>query len=161
MFGDRKRLRRLAAHTLLLWCLALGWSIVSACVITPDLRPLRGSVDVPQAASIAGAAPGSAHCHPGAARLHTDGQPAGAGDPAIDPLPPMDLACAKLCSDQSVSVPAFKPPFDALGAACLATLPTPPMAVRLAQEPAGVFHAEHGLRREPVPIPIALLRLTL
>ena len=165
MFGDRKRLRHLAAHTLLLWCLALGWSSTSACFVTPGLRPAHGSAhgsaDGLVAGSTAGAAVGSVHRHPGAGLSHAPAQAAGAGDQPIDPLPAIDLACAELCSDKPASVATFKPPFDALGAVWLAAPPTPPMSVRLAQVPAGVCHAAHGLWRDPVPIAIALLRLTL
>jgi len=150
MFGDRKCLRRLAAHTLLLWCVALGWSIVHACIVGPDLPAMPH-----------GSAGESAHVQHVAGLDHAHRPHAAAGVQQIDAPPVIDPACAKFCSDKSVSVAVYKPPFDALGAVWLAPPPAPPMAVSSAQEPAGVCHAAHGLWREPVPIPISFLRLTL
>ena len=38
MFGQRRRLRHLAAQVLLMWLFALGASIVNACALEPELR---------------------------------------------------------------------------------------------------------------------------
>ena len=146
MLGQRRRLRRLAAEMLVVWLLALTAGIVNGCVVAPELRHAALSADHHAAL------PASTAGHHG-----TDGS-ADPGHPA-----PGDAhsPCVKFCGDESTSLPTQKQQSATWTGLWLAPPPSPLVAIA-AQEPgACAARPDALLRRERVPIPIALLRLTL
>ena len=146
MFGPRKRLRRLAACTLLVWLFALTTGIVNACVVEPDLRHVALSAQhEPRDAT-----PAHPHEHAAATVGHEHQTPQGDTP-----------ACAKFCDDESASVPTVKQQTDLLNAVWLATPPTGSLAVQATHESVGGYRAESRLLHARIPIPIAFLRLTL
>lgn len=146
MFGQRKRLRRLAAHMLLVWLFALASGIVNACVVEPELRHAA----LAAAQDHHAAAQANQHDPAMAAAAHEHQAPHAAKYP-----------CAKLCDVESVSAPTVKPQADPLNAAWLAPLLVRSLVVHTALVPAGVFDSRHGQLPARIPISIAFLRLTL
>lgn len=146
VFGQRKRLRRLAAQVLLAWLFALTSSVVNACVIEPDLRHEA----VSSLQSSHGAAPSPGH-------LHTEQAPGHAHpDSHADKAP-----CAKFCDDESTSVPTIRQLVNPLGTVWLAPPPNAGLPVQSALESVGAFRVERGSQRARIPILFAFLRLTL
>jgi hypothetical protein len=136
MFGQRKRLRRLAAHVLLGWLFALTMGIVNACVLEPETR--HDAAAVTQHHHDA-----SAHTHHGSAHA----------DKAI---------CIKFCDEPSMGAQVLKQQqFDPFDGAWLVAAPAALPTISTMCNGAGAFYAAHGWWRPAIPIPIAFLRLTL
>jgi len=135
MFGQRKRLRRLAAHVLLGWLFALTMGIVNACALEPETH--HGAAAVTQ------------HHHDASANTHHGFAHA---DKAI---------CFKFCDEPSMGAQMFKQQFDPFDGAWLVAAPAALPAISTMGNVADAFHAAHGLWRPAIPIPIAFLRLTL
>lgn len=139
MFGQRKRLRHMAARMLLVWLFALGTGIVHACIALPQGLPAQG--DAPLAA---------AH--------HCDEGPDGA---APEAQPGMGTACAKFCDQKAHGLPSLQPQDDAGATVWMAPPPSVVLDVAMADDtPANNRHDRWRPPRQ-VPIPIAYLRLTL
>jgi hypothetical protein len=148
MFGQRNRLRRLAAHMLLVWLFALASSIVNACVA--DHGPQR---------VVAASAQNDLHTqHP---HHHAQTTP---GDEVehVHWLPTAESgACAKFCVDNSTSTPVYKQQLDPLATVWLAPPPTASAHAHIALQQLGALHTEQLPFGARIPIPIAYLRLTL
>lgn len=144
MFGQRKRLRHVAVHMLLVWVFALASGIVNACIVAPDLRhaEMAPSVSVDPVMAM--------HGHVGAAMAHHD------PGPTVNKAP-----CAKFCADESTSAPVVKLLVDPSTALCLATAPTLALAAQAALVAMPVSSAPVAPVNARIPIPIAYLRLTL
>jgi len=132
MFGQRKRLSRLAAHVLLVWLFALTMGIVNACVLEPETH--HGAAAVTHHAS--------AHTHHGSAHA----------DKAI---------CIKFCDEPSMGAQILKQQFDPFDGTWLVPAPAGLPVISTTVHVADAFHAAHELWRPAIPIPIAFLRLTL
>jgi hypothetical protein len=137
MFGQRKRLRRLAGQMLLVWLFALGAGIVNACVLEPE----------PHDHVVRAASP------------HDQGHGAhGHRHPASSAAVP---ACVKFCTDGSTGPAVVKLPVKLPNVTALA----PPLAlapaVQAALGPAGIVHAGYAQLPARIPISIAYLRLAL
>jgi hypothetical protein len=138
MFGQRQRLRRIAARILVVWLFALATGFVNACLVEP--------------ASAAALEAGGAHHH------------ALAASPAADHhgMPDANKAsCQKFCADEASSVLATKQALDPGPALGLALLPALPLWIGVDDPGAADARADTRPPAERVPIPIALLRLTL
>lgn len=142
MFAQRRQLRRLAGHLLLLWLLALSTGIVNACVVGPEGRHagLLG-VQAVQTVHDGHAADGTGHHTP-------DTQPDNA-------------ACVAFCGDVSTTVPAVKAAAADLAKLCSPPLTDPSFDLQAALAAVGVAGAEPGPMQARVPISIAFLRLRL
>lgn len=138
MFGQRQRLRTLAAHALLVWVLALMSTIVNACIVGPH-------------GPAAGVVPDTALAHP----CHE-----AAGPDSSVPVAAKS-ACAKFCDEDASGATSAQRVADGLGSAGLALVPTMALAVQAALEPARLIHIDDGGLPAPVPVAIAFLRLTL
>ena len=110
MFGQRKQLRRLAAHLLLGWLFALTTGIVNACVVEPASRH--------------SALPAALHVDP-AAQAHHD-EHVGAAVKHAHPSPHADtITCAKFCDETSTPAPTGGQPMQPLNAVGLALCSSP------------------------------------
>lgn len=132
-FSQAQRLRSLAARVLLAWLLALGVGIADACVVQAAAAQL-------------------------AAGEHGVDCPAHA-----EPAPHAGKAlCLKVCGEEAAKAANPQPqPLDPGAIAWLAAPPAPLWADAAADEPARAPRAEAAPPPLRVPIPIALLRLTL
>jgi hypothetical protein len=144
MFGQRHRLRRLAAQLLLAWLFALAAGIVNACVLEPGLRE-------------GGAAAGHDR-HAAAATPRHDGH---AGDHGNRSHDSSKAPCVKFCDEQAAGAQALKQPTDLFTATWLAPGPTNPPSIGTTPRVPGGFAHDHELWRSAIPIPIAFLRLAL
>ena len=144
MFGQPKRLRRLAAQILLGWLFALAAGIVNACVVDVPRQP----------------APAAPHEH-----RHEHAGPAAHGhDTAAGHHHSPGLAkahCAKFCGDEGSTVPAVKQSFDPGAVAWMAAAPTPGLVFAAGVDATPLHRADATAPPGRVPIPIAFLRLTL
>jgi hypothetical protein len=146
MFGQRHRLRHIAAQVLLVWLFALAAGIVNACVLEPELR------------------------HGIASAVH-DGHDAAAANKLQDAHAPgghdhrlphgNEAPCAKFCDEPSAGAQTFKQQIDPFNAVWLAPAPVSSLSIDATTPVVGAFAADHELWRPAVPIPIAFLRLTL
>jgi hypothetical protein len=143
----RSRLRRLAAHVLVLWVFGLASGIVNACVLGSDSRHA-----VHAAAAVA------VHVHHAGMVMDDMDSHDGHEHPADHGKP----ACERLCDAPVAARSADNELASALAGFWLAPAPLPTIALR-AVEPAG-RDAPPGVAlhvRQAVPVPIAFLRLTL
>lgn len=142
----RSRVRRLAASVLLLWVFGLASGIVNACVLGSESR------HAVHAAAVV------VHVHH--AGMTMDGMDGHAGHehPADHGKP----ACERLCDAPVAARAADNELASALAGFWLAPAPLPTIALR-PFEPADRAALPDGAPRgrEGVPLPIALLRLTL
>ena len=147
MFGQRKRLRRIAASVLLGWFFALGAGVVNACIVAAATPPAE-----PAAASGANAEPTAGPVH-----RHDEGA---AGAPASEHRwDTVSATCARFCDDSSASVAVLLPKADSRSSVAAAPSPRPALHVTApGHHTAGVRTAAPTPPR--VPIPIAFLRLT-
>jgi len=146
MFGQQRRLRRLAVEMLLVWLFALTSGIVNGCVVAPELRHAGLSADHHAAL------PASTAAHHG-----TDGST----DPDHSAPGDHHSPCVKFCGDESTSLPKQKQQSVTWTGLWLAPPPSPLVVIAAQESGACAAHPDALLRRERVPIPIALLRLTL
>jgi len=145
MFGQRKRLRALAARMLLVWLFALTAGIVNACVVEP----------------------GSGHAMPSmAGEHHHSGMSPDQGDAHGQAhhqrAPGLDKgSCLKFCSDEASSVVSTQQPLDPGLVLGLGVLPAPVLWAD--RDGDGIRSARADARPPPerVPIQIAFVRLTL
>jgi hypothetical protein len=150
MFGQRQRLRRLAAQVLLMWLFALGAGIVNACVIEPELRH-----------AAAFAAHGQDDQHHAASHLRHDHAAGSIGHKHRSPHS-SKAPCAKFCDEPSASTQPLKQQADEFNAVSLATGPISSFTLSdMSLPPGGVSGAEPERSRGAIPIPIAFLRLAL
>ena len=145
MFGQRRRLRHVAAQVLLMWLFALGASIANACALEPELR------------HAATAASHDQH-HAGPGSHHHDSHAGGHDHPS----PHADKApCAKFCDEPSAGAQTLKQQVDPSHEVWLACPPVNSLILDATPTLASSIAAHHELWRPAVPIPIAFLRLTL
>jgi len=145
LFGQRKRLRRLAGRMLLLWLFALASGLVNACVVEPGLRGVELSL---------------AQGHDGLSAAHPHQHAIVATGHGQQTLHADKVACMKHCDDKPASGPTVKHAADP-PTTWVAMLLTPSLAVESARGLVGVHGAEPGLMLARVPIAIAFLRLRL
>jgi hypothetical protein len=145
LFGQRKRLRRLAGRTLLLWLFALTSGLVNACVVEPGLRGAELSLAQGQVDSSA------THPHQYAVGATGHVQPSLHAD---------KVACMKHCDEKPARGPTVKQTADP-PTIWIALPLSPSLTIQSARSLAGVFGAEQGPVLTRVPILIAFPRLRL
>ena len=147
MFGQRRRLRLIAAHMLLVWFFALASGVANACIVEPELR---------------NAALSGSHDHSGNSQAHQHSH-SGGSIGQEDPSQHSDNApCVKFCEQESIGTPPVKQQVDPASAVPLAPPPSAALTVQMVLERAGAFRVEPAfLLYGRIPIPIAFLRLTL
>lgn len=138
MFGQRQRLRTIAARVLLVWLFALATGFVNACLV----EPVQAAPDAHH----------HAHAVPAPDHDAADPHAASAANKA---------SCLKFCADEASSVPATKHALDPGPAWGLALLPALPLWVGVDDAGAAFARADAGPPPWRVPIRIALLRLAL
>lgn len=154
MFTHPQRLRRFAAHVLLVWLFALGTGIVNACVVQLHiLQPAQAAADV---------------------AMHDQGQMAAAiddeeadcatayglpptGDQADRTHPP----CERLCDAPSVAPQPEKQQSNLLSGFWLAPAPAPSFDFKSSIEAVRIAPSDDARWRRAIPISIAFLRLAL
>jgi hypothetical protein len=142
----RSRLRRLAAHVLVLWVFGLASGIVNACVLGSDTR------HAVHAAAVA------VHVHH-AGMVMDDMDSHDGHEPAADHGKP---ACERLCDAPVAARTADNELASALAGFWLAPAPLPTIALRALEPADRAAPPAAALRlRQAVPVPIAFLRLTL
>ena len=138
MFGQRQRLRTIAARVLLVWLFALATGFVNACLVEP-----------------AQAAPDAHHhAHALAEADHAAADSHGVPDAN-------KASCQKFCADEASSVPATKHTLDPGPAWGPALLPALPLWAVAGDSGDAFARADTGPPPGRVPIRITLLRLAL
>ncbi len=140
MFGQRRHLRTIAARLVLVWVFALASGFVNACLVEP--APAQTAL------SDAGA-------------HHHEIAPSPGAHASADHHHASKASCLKFCADEASSVPATKAALDPGHAWAPAPLPVLSLWVGVDDPGAAVARADLNPPPERVPIPIALLRLTL
>jgi len=135
MFGRRKRLRRVAAHVLLVWLFALTTGIVNACVLAAQTH--HGVTAV------------TSHQHDAFADAH------------YGPAHAAKAICIKFRDEPAAGAQMLKQQFDPFNGAWLVLAPPGLPHIGTTAHVADAFHAAHELGRPAIPIPVAFLRLTL
>ena len=153
MFIPRQRLRRFAAHVLLMWLFALGTSIANACVVQLHMQ---------QPAQIAAQPAMHDHQHMAAALGDEDAaatpqQHHQHGDQADRTHPP----CERLCDAPSVAPQPEKQQSNLLSGFWLAPAPVPSFDFQSSIEPVRIAPSDDARWRKTIPISIAFLRLAL
>ena len=146
MFGQRQRLRRIAAQVLVAWLFMLTAGIVNACVLTPELG--HGSATAAHDEHFAAAAHVSHQTH--AAGTHEHRSPHG-----------NNAACAKACNEPSTGAQTLKQKIDPFTAIWLAPSPADTQVTVATAAVAGTPVIGPDPGSTAVPIRIAFLRLTL
>jgi hypothetical protein len=150
MFSQSRRLRRFAAHVLLVWLFALGTGIANACVVQLHLQQAghpvahdhqHGALAAGQDQNADARANVQSPCHDGANRT-----------------PP---PCERLCDGPSAVPQTERQAVDLLSGFWLAPAPLPSFDFQVAAAPARIVPGESTAWRRPVPISIAFLRLAL
>ena len=146
LFGQHRRLRRIAAQVLLAWLFTLTVGIVNACVLAPE--PGRENLTAAHDEHLAAAAQVSHETH--AAGTHEHRSPH--GDKA---------ACEKACNEPSTGAQTLKQKIDPFTAIWLAPAPADAQVTLAVASIAGT--PATGLDPGPtaVPIRIAFQRLIL
>jgi hypothetical protein len=142
-FSPRPRLRQAAAQALLVWLFALAASIVNACVLEPESRPVAAS---------------SQRLEAGAPRTVQDEHPSGHGDRPPDPG---QASCTEFCDEPAADARVVKLQPDPFNAAWLAPARVGVSRVDAAPGMIETPAASHALWRPAASIPIAFLRLAL
>ncbi|HMA08936.1 MAG TPA: hypothetical protein VKP68_13775 [Ramlibacter sp.] len=154
MFAQPQRLRRFAAHVLLVWLFALGTSIANACVVQLHMQqPAQAAAQPALHGHLQlGAAPADegADC----AALHGHHQSGGQADRTHPP-------CERLCDAPSVAPQAEKQQSNLLSGFWLAPAPVPPFDFQSAIEPVRIALSDDARWRRAIPVSIAFLRLAL
>ena len=146
MFGQRRRLRVVAAQVLLTWLFALGAGIVNACVLEPELRHPVTNASHDQ------------H-HSGSGSHHHDTHHSGGHD---RPSPHANNApCAKFCDEPSTGAQTLQPQIDPFHAIGLAAPPVNSLTLDATPPVGRAFAADHEQWRPAIPIRLAFLRLAL
>lgn len=150
MFSQPRRLRRFAAHVLLVWLLALGIGVANACVVQLHLQDaVRSTAHAHQIGAAAGSQDQDA-----------DAQ-ADAQQPCHDSIYRTPPPCERLCDGPSAVPQTERQSVDLLSGFWLAPAPLPSFDLQLAAAPSRVIPGESVRWRHPIPISIAFLRLAL
>lgn len=146
MFGQRQRLRRLAAQVLLMWLFTLTSCVVNACMLAPGAQhAMQGD---PKQQPVAQQEP-HAHAPCGLADKHSS-------------LPASKTPCAKFCEEPSANAQTVNvQPNDTFNPVWLPMGPPLTLGTPVLMEVVDTPSAEPVIWRASVPIPIAFLRLTL
>jgi hypothetical protein len=142
-----QRLRRFAAHVLLVWLFALGTGIANACVVQLHMQQ-PALHDHPQMA--AAPADEGADC----ATVHGHQQ---TGDQADRTHPP----CERLCDAPSVAPQPEKQQSNLLSSFWLAPAPVPSFDFQSSIEPVRIAPSDNARWHRTIPVSIAFLRLAL
>ena len=144
MFGQRQRLRRIAAQVLLVWSFMLTAGIVNACVLASE--PGHGIAT-------------AAHDGHTAAATH-DAHAAGGHDHPSSPQGGK-TACAKACNEASTGAQTLKQKIDPFTVIWLAPAPADSLFIVATASAVGTSVAGRDPGPPAIPIRIAFLRLTL